>query len=93
MLYNNEIMAFIEDFSDQVAEKTFEKISKSFNSIGKETKTIKGIRGLAAFLNISVTKAQEIKDLNPRLAHPIGKLIYFFEDEIVDALRNCKIKA
>jgi hypothetical protein len=53
-----------------------------------ERHRIDGIRGVAAFLNISVATAQKLKNENKIPFYNTGTKVFFFSDEIISALKN-----
>lgn len=49
---------------------------------------IEGIRGLSSFLQCSLSKAQDLKNKGLVPFYNIGKKVYFFENEVTNALKR-----
>ena len=70
-----------------------EKIAKRITLPKEEPKEekgnrIDGIRGLSAFLQCSISKAQDLKNKGLIPFYHIGKKVYFFENEVTNALKR-----
>ena len=70
-----------------------EKIAKRITLSKEETKEekgnrIDGMRGLSAFLQCSLSKAQDLKNKGLVPFYNIGKKVYFFENEVTNALKG-----
>ncbi len=79
----------ISDFlAERVAEKVAEKILQREEPQEEKGSRISGIRGLASFLGCSPCKAQDLKNKGLIPFYHIGKKVYFFENEVANALKG-----
>lgn len=79
--------------SDFIAEKVAEKVAEKLSIHQEEPQECKGdriygIRGLAKFLGCSPCKAQDLKNQGLIPFYSIGKKVYFFENEVTNALKG-----
>lgn len=51
---------------------------------------IKGIRGLARFLDCGLNKAQELKDSGKFPVYYTGIRVFFFSDEVLEGIKDSK---
>lgn len=74
---------------DLLAEKIAAKVMLPKEEPKQEKGTrIDGIRGVAAFLHCSISKAQDLKNKGIIPFYNIGKKVYFFENEVTNALKG-----
>lgn len=79
----------ISDFiAEKVAEKVAEKILQREEPQESKGGKINGIRNLAKFLGCSPCKAQDLKNKGLIPFYSIGKKVYFFENEVTNALKG-----
>lgn len=79
----------ISDFlAERVAEKVAEKILQQEEPKEEKGNRIDGMRGLSAFLQCSLSKAQDLKNKGLIPFYNIGKKVYFFENEVTNALKG-----
>lgn len=77
-----------EFIAEKVAEKVAEKILKQEEPKEDKGNRIEGIRGLSTFLQCSISKAQDLKNKGLVPFYNIGKKVYFFENEVTNALKR-----
>lgn len=74
---------------DLLAEKIAARITLPKEELIEERgNRIDGIRGLSAFLQCSISKAQDLKNKGLVPFYNIGKKVYFFENEVTNALKR-----
>lgn len=56
----------------------------------KAKEKIKGIRGLAKFLDCGLNKAQELKDSGKFPVYYTGAKVFFFSDEVLEGIKDSK---
>lgn len=72
----------------KIAEKLEDCIPPPYQAV--ERKRIDGIRGLANHIRCSVSKAQNLKNKGKIPFHEVGKRVFFYSDEIDEALKSKK---
>lgn len=81
----SELTALIEI----AVEKAITKISSESIPASKEPeKIIRGIRGLAAFLHVSIPTAQKLKNNHVFPCYQDGRVCVFKEREVLTAMSN-----
>ena len=83
-----DLKSFAEFFADKVAEKVAEKITAQEQPKEDRGNRIDGMRGLSSFLECSLSKAQDLKNKGIIPFYNIGKKVYFFENEVNNALKG-----
>lgn len=78
---------FFDDFAAAVAEKVINHIQPTEVAKKPERKKIRGIRGLAEYLGSSTRTIQKLKNNGALLYYQVGKNIFFYSDEVDEALR------
>lgn len=70
----------------KIAEKLEGRIAPPYQAV--ERKRIDGIRGLANHIRCSVSKAQDLKNKGKIPFHEVGKRVFFYSDEIDEAIKH-----
>lgn len=78
---------FVIDY-DLLADKVAERIAPKEEPQESKGGKINGIRNLAKFLGCSPCKAQDLKNKGLIPFYNIGKKVYFFENEVNNALKG-----
>lgn len=73
---------------DLLADKVAERIAPKEEPQESKGGKINGIRNLAKFLGCSPCKAQDLKNKGLIPFYNIGKKVYFFENEVTNALKR-----
>ncbi|MEY8609342.1 DUF3853 family protein [Parabacteroides segnis] len=79
----------VEKLSSVFAKKVIEMLDEQATSPPQinERKRIDGIRGLANHIRCSVSKAQDLKNKGKIPFYEVGKRVFFYSDEIDEALK------
>jgi len=72
----------------QIAALIAEKLANQQIKEPENSQKIRGIRGLAAYLGVSTSTAQKLKNLNLVPFWTIGNRVYFDSDSVEKAIRQ-----
>lgn len=80
----------VEKLSSVFAKKVIEMLDEqtAFPPQINERERIDGIRGLANHIRCSVSKAQDLKNKGKIPFHEVGKRVFFYSDEINEAIKH-----
>jgi hypothetical protein len=86
MIFNE---AFIQEFADHFADAMASR-SPQVQKIQTELirKKLKGIRGIAEFLDCSTRTAQKLKDKGAFPVYWVGRNLYAYSDEVENGLKE-----